>query len=387
MRRARDRKKDEAGDQKAVRRVLAGDRRAFAPLLVRYQASALGMCRRILGSSDVAAEDVVQEAALQAFLNLHSLREPRLFSAWLHSIAANLAYSALRVRRPISVDPLAEGASLEDTAPRPEEVQAARELHDTVLAALRGLSDVNREAVIGYYLAGQSYAELAELLDVPESTIKGRLYKGRRQLEPTLAPVAREMFGKERKEDRMAIQDKVEVAVDEVIRIAGPDQGWSEFPEVARRMTAPEPGETPPAPAAVLIMRETAGERVMPIYVGLNEAFSIWLTITGAKSLRPITHDLMRQIMDATDLRVERTTVSRLSEDTFYAEISLRQHEKTYEADARPSDAIALAVRMNAPIYVAHEVFEEAALASKQAWPEWHREEFGKDAPDASPES
>lgn len=369
----------EQDDEAVVRRVLAGERQAFVLLLRRHQESTLRLCRRILGSN-AAAEDTAQEAALQAFLNLGRLREPFQFAAWLHSIAANLAYGALRRHRPTSLDPLVELASLVDASPKPEEVQAARELHDTILAAINSLSNVNREAVIGYYLEGQSYAELAELLDVPVSTVKGRLHKGRRQLEPALAPVAQEIFGAKPKETRVNDQ-KIEIQVDEVIRIASGDVGWREFTEVARTVTTPDDPDTRESPPvqAVLIMREMRGPRVLPIYVGMNEAFSIWLSTTGGRSMRPLTHDLMHQIFDATDLRVRDVTVSRLAEKTFYAEISLSQGEKTYAVDSRPSDAIALAVRLNASIFAARPVFDEAALASKQAWPDWHREQFGTD--------
>ena len=367
----------EAEDERVVRRVLSGDRRAFETLLGRHRASVLRLCRRVLGS-EAAAEDVTQEAALQAFLGLARLREPRYFSAWLHSIATNLAYGTLRRRGPGSLDPLIGDASLVDVSPGPEEVQAARELHDAVLAALGELSEVNREAVVGYYLEGQSYAELAELLDVPVSTVKGRLHKGRRQLGPALAPVAREMFGSRRKERSVEVQDRIEVVVDEVIRLASPGEGMKEFPEIARLMTVPEDpaAKQAPAPSAAFIMREADGGRVLPIYVGLNEAFSIWLTISGSRSMRPMTHDLMGQIMDTVQLHLESATVSRLAKDVFYAEVSINQEEKTYTMDARPSDAIALAVRRGASIYAARAMFDEQALPSKQAWPNWHREQF-----------
>jgi RNA polymerase sigma factor (sigma-70 family) len=199
------RRNDDPDDERAVRLVLSGEREMLVPLLRRHYASTLRLCRRILGSES-EAQDVVQEATLQAFLNLGRLREPRHFGAWLHSIAANLARSALRRRRPLSLDLLGEeawpGAPLVDASPTPEEVRVARELHDTILEALSQLSSVNRKAVIGYYLEGHSYAELADLLNVPVSTVKGRLHKGRRQLEPTLTPVAREIFGTEWKEDK-----------------------------------------------------------------------------------------------------------------------------------------------------------------------------------------
>lgn len=367
-------------DGTTVRRVLAGDRQAFVVLLRRHYADVLDLCRRVLGSK-VEAEDVAQEAALQALLNLGRLREPERFAAWFHSIAANLAYGSLRRRRPMSLDPFAERTLLVDTSPTPEQVRAARELHDAVLSALNGLSNVNREAVIGYYLEGQSYVELSELLGVPVSTVKGRLHKSRRQLRPALDSVAREVFGVKRrgKEKMTETHEAVQVTVDEVIRIASGDVGWREFAEVARSMSVPEDPTTTEKPSvqAVLMMREVGGERVLPIYVGMNEAFSIWLSTTGGRSMRPLTHDLMHQILDTVDLQVKNVTVNRLAERTFYAEISMTQGERTYEVDSRPSDAIALAVRLNAPIFAARPVFDEATLPSKQAWPDWHREQFG----------
>lgn len=95
--------------------------------------------------------------------------------------------------------------------------------------------------------------------------------------------------------------------------------------------------------------------------------------------MHPMTHDLMRRILETVGLRIEGVAVNRLVERTFYAEISLREVKQSYQVDSRPSDAIALAVRLGAPIYAARPVFEEAALSSKEAWPDWHREQFGTD--------
>jgi RNA polymerase sigma-70 factor, ECF subfamily len=101
------RRNDDPDDERAVRLVLSGEREMFVPLLRRHYASTRRLCRRILGAES-EAQDVVLEATLQAFLNLGRLREPRHFGAWLHSIAANLARSALRRRRPLSLDLLGE---------------------------------------------------------------------------------------------------------------------------------------------------------------------------------------------------------------------------------------------------------------------------------------
>src|SRR5262245_37256281 len=210
---------DKRGDAALVALVLAGEREAFEPLLLRHYPGVARLCRRLLGPT-LEAQDVVQEAALQAFLGLERLQEPARFGSWLYAIAANLARMALRRRRTFSLEALDEGSSVAllwaNRTHNPEEIQTAREIHDTIVAAISELSPVNREVVIGFYLEGYSYAELAELLGVPVSTIKGRLFKGRRQLRETLAPVAYDVLKPDRRqpeEHTMERSELVEVKV------------------------------------------------------------------------------------------------------------------------------------------------------------------------------
>src|SRR5262245_27348994 len=213
---------DTRSDTTLVALTLAGEREAFAPLLLRYYGSVARLGRRLLGPTP-EAQDVAQEAALQAFLRLGELHEPARFGAWLHAIAANLARMELRRRRTLSLDALPDGAPmvvLWAAAPHtPEEIHAAREVHDTIVAALSELSVVNREVVIGLYLDGYNYAELAELLGVPISTIKGRLFKGRRQLRRRLAATAHDVlrpYFKGRKDLPMEAPDRIEVEIESI---------------------------------------------------------------------------------------------------------------------------------------------------------------------------
>src|SRR5919202_1609315 len=193
---------DDRDDAMLVALVLAGEREAFGPLLRRYTPSVLRLCQRLVGSL-TEAQDVAQEAALLAFLGLQRLQEPTRFGAWLHAIAAHVARTVLRRRHVISLDALDEGtaqnASWLAALPTPEDVAAARDLHDAIIAALNDLSVVNREAVIGYYIDGYSYRELAMLLGVPISTIKGRLFFGRRQLRRVLQPLAADVLSLDRR--------------------------------------------------------------------------------------------------------------------------------------------------------------------------------------------
>jgi RNA polymerase sigma factor (sigma-70 family) len=114
--------------------------------------------------------------------------------AWYHAIAANLSYSMLRHRRELSLPIVGGEASVKmlwtSDAPTLDEMQSARDLHDAIISALQDLSEVNRQAVIGYYIEGYNYTELAQLLGVPISTVKGRLFEGRRYLRGVLRPLA-----------------------------------------------------------------------------------------------------------------------------------------------------------------------------------------------------
>jgi RNA polymerase sigma factor (sigma-70 family) len=389
-------------DEEAVRLVLAGRKEAYLILLHRHQGSIFRLSRRIL-DSESEAQDVVQETALQAFLGLGTLREPERFGAWLHSIAANLARYRLRQKRrkpSLSLESLGGSSSkhdagtfsesgvdrLLDAAPGPEEVRLARELHDEVLEAIKGLPVVNREAIVGYYLQGYSYAELAELLGVPVGTIKGRLHKGRRQLEPSLAPVARQILGTKRKEKKMVDTGQmIEVAVEDLLKMPFDDErGLQALKASGPMRDLPDLSDLGAAmhfPAITVMLKEESGERVLPIWVSLPDGLSIWRSVSGSEVSRPMTHDLMRELLTTMNLEVKSVAVVRLVEGTFYGEIALRQRNGEdfldHQVDSRPSDAIALAVRLDAPIYVSSAVLDEAAFETKQALFEAQREGRG----------
>jgi RNA polymerase sigma factor (sigma-70 family) len=381
-------------DAETVRLVLAGRREAFVGLFERHQESVLGLCRRLLGS-EVEAQDVAQDAALRAFLGLKTLREPERFGAWLHSIAANLARQRLRgrYRRPtVPLEPSGGAPGQEgdrqvpDGAPGPEEVRLARELHDEVLEAIRGLSDANREAVVGYYLQGYSYAELAALLGVPVSTVKGRLYKGRKQLEPVLEPLARQVFGMRRKEHEKVDGDRmVEVVVEDALKMPFDDErglrALTAGGSLRELVDLMETGADLRLPSIAVVLEETGGGRVMPVWMGLAEGLSIWSSTVGREAPRPMTHDLMRELLAAADLEVQSVAVVKLVEHTFYGEIAVSRRDGEValdrRVDARPSDAIALAVRLGAPIFVAESVLDEAGFESKEALLEAQREGRG----------
>ena len=113
----------------------------------------------------------------------------------------------------------------------------------------------------------------------------------------------------------------------------------------------------------VLVLRESGRGRLLMIWVGVNEANAIAMKLQGVTPERPLTHDLMVTMLDAVDVRVDRIVISDLADETFHARLLLVGTDTRHEIDARPSDAIALAVRIGAPIYATTDVLDRAATS------------------------
>jgi len=121
------------------------------------------------------------------------------------------------------------------------------------------------------------------------------------------------------------------------------------FPEIA--------DESP-----VIYLKEKDGERELPIVIGLPEAQSITMAIQNYKTPRPLTHDLIKNLIDAFGLKLDRVVLNDLRDNTYFARLVLYDEERRviYSIDARPSDSIALAVRTGAPIFVSEYVLRKA---------------------------
>lgn len=112
----------------------------------------------------------------------------------------------------------------------------------------------------------------------------------------------------------------------------------------------------------IVVLKDVASEMVMPIWVGIFEANAIAIELEKVDAPRPMTHDLTRNLIHNLNARIERVVISELKDDTFFATLWLRQGDEPITIDARPSDAIALALRADCPIYVAEGVMQTARL-------------------------
>jgi bifunctional DNase/RNase len=123
-----------------------------------------------------------------------------------------------------------------------------------------------------------------------------------------------------------------------------------------------------PSPSVIVLRpiapehSNTVAERVMPIWIGSVEAASIGMTLEHVPHARPMTHDLFNSVIKALNASIDRVVVTDVNGSTFYAKLVLSQNGTTVDVDSRPSDAIALALRWNAPIYVDDDVFERASF-------------------------
>jgi bifunctional DNase/RNase len=120
-----------------------------------------------------------------------------------------------------------------------------------------------------------------------------------------------------------------------------------------------------PSNQPIVLLKELEGERYLPIWIGAVEATAIAFALQGIQTPRPMTHDLMRDILNESQIQVERILISELVEQTFFALIRMSQNGRSTEVSSRPSDAIALAVRINAPIFAAEEVLDQAGIELK----------------------
>ena len=128
----------------------------------------------------------------------------------------------------------------------------------------------------------------------------------------------------------------------------------------------------------VVILKEVDGEGMLPIWIGLPEAEAIVSELKGMRFSRPMTHDLLRNILELIHVKVVRVEICDLKSDTYFALIRLKYGEKEISVDARPSDAMALSARMNAPIFVADAVIRKSRQTELQDYNDGESEQAKK---------
>lgn len=328
-------------DAELVRQTLssnAGADEAFGRLVARYRPTIFGLAFAATGHAG-EAEDLTQETLIAAYLGLSRLRDPERFGVWLYGIARNLV--RMWYRRQARTPMLDGGHYLEELVDgsqrTPEERIDQQERLARIRQAVQELSSGNRQAVTLRFWGEMSYAEISDALKVPVSTVKSRLHKAKRQLQAEL--------GEKRMEKR---EKMIPVTVGELYT-----------------------REVEGSPRTIVSLDSEDG-RSLPIWIGLMEgqALAISRVLSGDEMHRPITYDLMTTMLATLGVEVTQVVVSALKDTTFYATLHLATGDFDHEIDARPSDAINLAVRVGAPMFVAEEVMSAAGKTKPDALPE-----------------
>jgi len=368
-----------ADDSEIVRKVLAGEKAAFSYLIDRYRSETLAFAMRLLRRLD--AEDVVQEAFLAAFLSLHKLRDWERFRSWLLGITANLCRYRLRLLREGYVHDLVGGEvvpafALEDHEPSPEVIYETKEIHQMLRAAIQALPDEQREMVALHYVRGLTISEIAILIGTPAGTIKARLHRARAALRQALLA---EIEGA-RHEEFDGGPSMIEVHVHD-IAVQAPKGEHAEWPVSVKDYYKL-------GIFRVLLLKEVSGDRVLPIWVGPIEGDLIAMQLEHIETPRPMTFDLMANLLRTGGVQVEKVAVTALRESTYFATIWIRANGAVHEVDARPSDAIALALYADAPIFVAAETLAANSLSVDKQFEQleeqtskWEKEGLSEPAP------
>ncbi len=327
------------------------DKDAFGVLAQRHEATARRFAVRLAGNRDWASE-VLQESLLEAYLSLEHLREPAKFAGWLCGIVLNVnrRYSRQQRSRSVPLEAVDETAGLGGTPPwtisvSPQHDAERSEVRLALVETLKSLAPSLQKVVSLFYFDGLGLPEIASAAGISAGAVKVRLYRARRQLKDILKAEHPEMV------PRPGRKQMISVTIADVVKFK-PTETF-----------APRSPLAPGGLWHVILLKDEAGERVLPIWVGPYEGESIATGMEKFSTPRPMAYDFMASLLKALGARVEEVRVETLKDNTFYAIVRVRTGRTVREIDARPSDVMALAVRAGSPIFVAEDVMNAVGLA------------------------
>ncbi len=229
---------------------------------------------------------------------------------------------------------------IEDT-PRPEEIAEERELHDLILGAVRTLPAGDRDAALLFYYGQRSLQEVAALLGISVTAVKGRLRRARVKLWEQLSPAI------ELEPARPVItgrKDMTKVKVEDVRGVRSGDD---------KHMI-------------IVVLADEARQTFLPIWVGEHEGTQLAMALRHFVTPRPLTATLTANLLNAAGAALEGVRIEALKENVFYAVVMLSTASGAQEVDARPSDALTLAAQLGKPIYASVDVLKAAGFPAAE---------------------
>lgn len=288
----------------------------------------------MLGDAEVA-RDAAQEAVLRAWLGLDRLRDDTRFGAWLVGIGLNVCRTLLAARdaQVCSLESLGHERCLGQPPTRaaePLELITATELTSHVRAAIAALPPGQRQAVALFYLGGLTHAEIAEEIGTQPGAVKTRLHKARKSLRASLLNTYKEYVDMTDESEQLIPMHIAEL----------------------RRTSA-----SSAADERHIVFLEDDGDRRLPMWIGSAEATALAVILEDVKLPRPGVYQFAAALLTGGGRQLREVRVTELTSYTFYAQAILSDGTSI---DARPSDALTLALVTGVPIYVAAGVLEQS---------------------------
>jgi RNA polymerase sigma factor (sigma-70 family) len=335
-----------APDSDLVHASLRGDKDAFAELIGRHWPTAVSLATRVLGSAELG-HDAAQEATIAAMSGLDQLRTADRFGAWFCGITLNVARRLLRQMRAERWARLPDHVSAE---PGPQALAELAELTAAVRDAVAQLAAGQREAVMLFYLQGLTHREVAAELGISVGAVKARLHQARSSLTPPLRPFA-----------PPPPRETVMTAP-----VSGP--AWTDVfvAEIRRNET-----DDIASQRYVMILAEQNGDRRLPMWIGPAEGMALALSLESQETPRPLTHQMAGRLVEASGGHVTEVRITRLTDATYYAAIMIDGSAGRQEVDARPSDAVNLALVTGAAIRADSSLLDNPGDNGQPEWPDY----------------
>jgi RNA polymerase sigma factor (sigma-70 family) len=307
-------------DEVLAREAVAGERKAFVELLTRNKPLVRKLCARF-EANRWEAEDLEQEIWLEAWLSINRIEKPSRFSAWLQGLALNVGRRWQRRNRR-RLTPRTATSDLNPTIGSLSQPAAAAHMN-----VLERLTERERQLIRLKYDMRLTYVEIAGELNASVLAVRSGLFRARRKLGDQAEP-----------ERRKSMKSEAEITNLEIITSEG--QGG------ARRVSG------------VAKLRDSLTDK----HIGMvwDEA-AVRLAaeaLAEQNPKRPMTHDLTQSLLDAVGARTREVEISRLTDEIYFATVRVESETGLVEVDARPSDALNLAIRAGAPIHISAEVID-----------------------------
>jgi RNA polymerase sigma factor (sigma-70 family) len=342
-------------DSELVISARQGNKEAFGLLAERYQLMARRAAGRMI-ADEGTAQELVQEALLQAYLALSKLRDPARFKSWFYGIVLNTCKNCLRDQKItfFSLEAMAGGMNpdsfLYTAEAGPKEISEEHELQQSVMEAVKALAPTERAITFLFYYDQLSLQEIAGLQNISLSAVKVRLHRARMRLRAKILAQYPDLVPEKKRRKTM-----IRVKIADVVK--------QERKDAQGRLNT----------SYVMLLKDEAGRRVLPIWVGAFEGQSIAMELKEYPTPRPMTFNFCANLLKAIGARIEEVRIEQLKDNTYYANVKIICGQTASEIDARPSDAVALAIITGSPIFTTEDILKTTGIAipsNKQFSPE-----------------